>query len=48
MVNRPLLVVNRIAAWPCSSGGISVPTMSVTPMATPTPREIPRWRMVRP
>jgi hypothetical protein len=48
MVSRPLRVENSIAAWPWISGGTSVPTMRVTPMATPMPSDIPRWRMVRP
>jgi len=48
MVVRPLRVVKSMVACPCLSGGTRVPTMSVTPMATPMPSDIPRWRMVSP
>ena len=37
-----LAVENSMAACPCSSGGMSVPTTSVTPIAMPMPSDMPR------
>ena len=47
-VSRPPRVLTSWWAWPWISGGISVPTTRVTPMATPMPSDMPRYRMVRP
>ncbi len=41
-VSRPPRVVTSSRAWPWTSGGISVPTTRVTPMATPMPSDMPR------